>query len=267
MTIKNLTAENNEKLKESEELKVKLKEKKKPFRLDLQQKGDVCEMNCVICVVILICRQKLENVHLYCRHLEKIIVHYAGQKFTRNLVKECFGCAVELRLLRRCKIVDEKPELDENYESGMSRNELIDKVWKILSTTNAKVMILARKSKGTPGHAIVCDLEDKTEDNRLKFYDPQKEEKGIGNKEDFRKYVKDDQGIILYTVNLEHLKTIINDNRNMELEKCCKSGANSNWEDTATEMFPSNPSVEVTCGSGSDVSAEPDTQPTKQKEL
>ena len=262
LTIKNLTAKIDETSKESDELKVKLKGENKTFRKKLQQKGEVCEMNCVICVVTFICRQKLENVHLCCRHLEKIIVHYAaGQTLKEYQDKKYLGCAEALRLLRKCKIVFK--ELSENYMSRMSPNEIIDEVWKILSTKNAKVMILARKSKGTPGHTIVCDLEDKTEDNRLTFYDPQKDEKETRSKEDFRKYVKDDRGIILCSIDLEHLKKIIDENRDMSEEICCNSGANRDWKATPTDMFPVNASGEVACGIGNDVSAEPEMQTAK----
>ena len=145
-------------------------------------------------------------------------------------------CSKSLSLLKDCGIVN-TVDLGE-YGSEINRNEKIEKVWERLQqrTGNDRVMIVARKFTDTPGHAIVCDLESRTEDNRLTFYDPQREEKGTGSKENFTQYVKDDQGIILASVDLEKLTTIINDNRDVA-GACCECGANKEWMARAKNMF------------------------------
>ena len=211
---------------------------RRTVRLDLQEKGVVCKMDCVITVLTFVCYLKLDNVRLCSRYLENLIVYNATLTCKKKIVKRHLLCSKSLSLLKDCEIVRKKPKYTAEYGSEMNRNDQIDKAWEILeqSEGNAKVMIVARKFKNTTGHVIVCDLESKTEDNRLTFYDPQREEMGTGGKEDFREYLKDDQGIILESVNLEKLTTIINDNTDVAGVRCECCG-NNDWMDRAKNMF------------------------------
>jgi hypothetical protein len=53
-------------------------------------------------------------------------------------------------------------------------------------------------------------LETRTKDDKLTYYDLQKDVWGeLGNQEDFRRYVTNDKGIKLYTVNFKNLEQLI----------------------------------------------------------
>lgn len=87
---------------------------------------------------------------------------------------------------------------------------MIDEVWSAIMTmsmhVNVHVLILGRVAKGTDvGHAILCDSDTLTNDEKVMMHDPQNEYSGQADKQSFREHVKDDKGIIIYTVNLDKL--------------------------------------------------------------
>ena len=64
--------------------KVESSVNRRTFRQDLQQKGVVCKMDCVMSVVTFVCYQKLDNVRLCLSYLGKLIVHEAERTLQRN---------------------------------------------------------------------------------------------------------------------------------------------------------------------------------------
>ena len=55
----------------------------------------------------------------------------------------------------------------------------------------------------------------KTNDGKVTIHDPQSENGGQADQDDFRRYVKDDRGIIIYAVNTIKLREIIEENEDI----------------------------------------------------
>ena len=244
LTEKNKKLEENnkrlEKMLEKRRGKIKkledaLEADHRKFCKRLQQAGEFCEMSCVMSCLVCACRLKLHHVHLCYDHLARIIMH--GEEHKKYL-----RCAAYLSLLVKKEIAKKIKEIVYSLDNDDARDKEIDEIWEILRTTkDAKIMILGRIMEGGARHAIVCDLKNnKEEDNKLAFYDLQQWKRGRGTKEDLKYYLKEDKGINLYTLNLDSLKTLIEEKRDLEKEKCCTSGTSNDWTATAFDIFPKN---------------------------
>ena len=180
-----------------------------------QLKCKECNKNCVLRTMLWICQtEKLGlGVDLCIRQLEKIIIAHAGPKIEKDDLK----CEQLMEILRKCEIVAIAVEY--RYPPEMNAKlRVIDEAWNRLMTTDgsARVMILGRviSVANDEGHAEVCDLDTRG-DGRVTIHNPQKEEWGHGNQQDFRDYVIKDEGLILYTVDLEKLKLIIKEHEDI----------------------------------------------------
>ncbi|CAB3984257.1 Hypothetical predicted protein [Paramuricea clavata] len=190
-------------------------EKKWLFSRIEQLKCKECNKNCVLRTMLWICQtEKLGlGVDLCIRQLEKIIIAHAGAKIEKDDLK----CEQLMEILRKCEIVAIAVEY--KYPPEMNAKlRVIDEAWDRLMTTDgsARVMILGRviSVANDEGHAEVCDLDTRG-DGRVTIHNPQKEEWGHGNQQNFRDYVIKDEGLILYTVNLEKLKLIIKEHEDI----------------------------------------------------
>jgi hypothetical protein len=177
----------------------------------LQRKGEVCQYNCVLSSLLWICHQKLK-VHPCGRCLEKIIIIHAERNFG-PIKKEYLRCDGTLCVLQKCKILDRI--LNIRYDSPDMKDDERDKkireAWHTLMKVDVEnlVLMVGRLISETNRHCVVCDLETRTKDDKLTYYDLQKDDWGEGNQEDFRRYVKTDEGIKLYTVNFKNLEQLI----------------------------------------------------------
>ena len=213
-----------------------LKASHKDFRKSLQQAGEICEKNCVVSCLVCACQLKLQDVHLCYDHLARIILH--------DEEDICYlQCGSYLKLLVKKKLVKRKKKIEYSSDTK-ARDKQIDEIWEVLkTTTDAKIMILGRKmvandeARGEARHALLCDVEDRMEEDKLALYDLQRRECGRGTKENLKYYLKEDKGINLYTLNLDSLKTLIKKKRNLVEETCCKSGISNDWIDTAVNIF------------------------------
>ena len=129
-----LEAEMDEKNKKEEELKAKIKELEqqladllKARRKDLQQSGEICEMNCVLSCLVCACQLKMQNVHLCYDHLGRIIMH--GEEKIRYL-----RCGAYLDLLVTREIAKREKQIYYNSDAE-ARDKQIDEIWEILKTT------------------------------------------------------------------------------------------------------------------------------------
>lgn len=178
-----------------------------------QLKCKECNKNCVLRTMLWICQTEKLGLDLCIRQLEKIIIAHAGAK----IEKEDLKCEQLMEILRKCEIVAIAVEY--KYPPEMNAKlRVIDEAWNRLMTADgsARVMILGRviSVANDEGHAEVCDLDTRS-DGRVTIHNPQKEEWGHGNHHDFRDYVIKDEGLILYTVDLEKLKLIIKEHEDI----------------------------------------------------
>jgi hypothetical protein len=180
-----------------------------------QLKCKECNKNCVLRTMLWICKtEKLGlGVDLCIRQLEKIIIAHAGAKIEKDDLK----CEQLMEILRKCEIVAIAVEYKYPPEIN-AKLRVIDEAWNRLMTADgsARVMILGRviSVANDEGHAEVCDLDTRG-DGRVTIHNPQKEEWGHGNQQDFRNYVIKDEGLILYIVDLEKLKLIIKEHEDI----------------------------------------------------
>ena len=191
-------------------------EKKHLFRRIEGLKRKLCNRNCVACTMLWICEtEKLGlGVDLCIRQLEKIITAYAGEKIEKDDLK----CEQLMEILKKCELVSITAEY--KYPSEVdAKLRMIDEAWNRLMTTDGslRVMILGRiiSTGNDEGHAEICDLDTRTFDGKVTIHNPQEEIWGHGNQNDFRKYVFDDDGLILYRVHLEKLKQIITEHEHI----------------------------------------------------
>ena len=230
-------------VKKIQMLKTKLAEvskvSHKDFRDSLQQAGEICKMNCVMSCLVSVCQLKMQDVHLCYDHLARIIMH--GEED-----KQYLKCGAYLSLLVEKEMAKREEQIDYNSDAE-ARDKQIDEIWEILkTTTGARIMILGRKmvakdkARGEARHTILCDVEDREEEDKLAFYDLQRREWGRGTKENLKDYLKEDTGINLYTLNLDSLKKLIEEKRDLDDETCCKSGISKEWINTAENIFRHN---------------------------
>ena len=202
-------------------------EKKHLFRRIKELKRKECNKNCVACTMLWICEtEKLGlGVDICIRQLEKIITAYAGEKVEKDDLK----CEHLMEILKKCELVSIAAEY--KYPSEVdAKLRVIDEAWNTLMTTDGsvRVIILGRviSTSNGEGHAEICDLDSRTFDGKVKIHDPQKKTCGHGNQDDFRKYVFNDEGLILYLVHLEKLKQIIIEHEHI-LHRTGRSDASS----------------------------------------
>ena len=211
--ISELVAINNNLEQKNGEL---VQEKKWLFSRIDKLKRKECDKNCVVCTMLWICEtEKLGlGVDVCVRQLEKIITAHAGAK----IEKEDLKCEQLMEILKKCELV--KVAKEYKYPAEMNAKlQVIDQAWNALMTTDGsvRVVILGRviSVAEDEGHAEVCDLDSRTFDGKVTIHNPQKEEWGHGNLEDFRNYVIKDEGLVLYIVNLEKLKQIIKEHEHI----------------------------------------------------
>ena len=148
------------------------------------------------------------GVDICIRQLEKIITAYAGEKVEKDDLK----CEHLMEILRKCELVSIAAEY--RYPSEVNAKlKMIDQAWNALMTTDSsvRVMILGRviSTSNGVGHVEICDLDTRTFDRKVTIHNPQMKTWEHRNQDDFRKYVFNDDGLILYLVHLEKLKQII----------------------------------------------------------
>ena len=203
-------------------------------RMRAHHTGEFCEMSYVMSCLVCACRLKLPDFHLCYDHLARIIMH--GEEDKKYL-----QCGAYLSLLVKKNIAIKIKKTVYSLDSDDARDQEMDEIWAILRTTkDAKIMILGRIMEDEARHTIVCDLENRTEEDRLTFYDLHRKEWGRGTKEDLKDYLRHDKGIALYIFDLVSLKKLIEEKRDLEKEKCCTSGTSNDWIITAEHIFRNN---------------------------
>jgi hypothetical protein len=192
-----------------------VEEKKHLFNRIQLLKHRICDEDCVLCVIVRICQtEKLGlGVNLCCRQLDKIITLYANHQIKLEDLK----CVQFMDVLEKCEIVGKYDEY--KYPPEMiGRSDEMVKAWNKLMTMDdsLRVVVIGRviSEANGDGHAELCDLDTrttKTADGIVTIHDAQEETWGEGGQQDFINYVKNDEGVIFYTVNFEKLKQIINE--------------------------------------------------------
>ena len=209
-----LEKELKEREEKIEELKSQLDDVHKEY---LKYKGKarkLCEKDCVVWSLLWICRDKL-NEDLCGRQLEKMITTHAERRYGISNKDLC--CEYFMRILEKCGIASEAfptTELGPKMIDNEYRDGQIDKVWQELLGVDAKnlvVMVLTERSrKDRQGHCIVCDLK-RSNEGSFECHDLQEDLwTTVTEKEQVKEYVKDDERIALYSVDIEYLKKIIN---------------------------------------------------------
>ncbi len=199
----------NDLLHENESLKnATIKQLNDTHLQHLQCSGKLCAKNCVLCTILWICQQKL-GVFPCGLQLLLLLFKYKSAEEIRPENHVCQTLIMEIFI--KCGIVTEANRF--KYPSELNAKlQAIDQAWNTLMTTdgNLRVMILGRviAAAVAEGHAEVCDLDSKTSDRRVTIHNPQKDERGEANQDDFRNHVIKDEGLILCIVNLEKLKQI-----------------------------------------------------------
>ena len=168
--------------------------------------------NSVVYTMLWICREKL-GVDLCGGRLESIITAYACAKFE----KEALKCDQFIKLLHRCNLVTLVHWCE--YPAEMNAKvQVIDQAWNTLVTTDGSfcVVILVRVISVAEGkgHAEVCDLASRT-DGKVTILDPQNDLLREANQEHFRNHLIKDEGLLLYHVNLQDLKEIFENYRDI----------------------------------------------------
>ena len=192
-------------------LNVELQNAYKKYLQHLQEKGELCDKDCVLCSLLWICHEKL-GIYPCGRHLEKIITSET-QREHGITYREELCCGNFMYMLKKCGIIDDA----ENIKTYIIPDD-INKAWKELmdiDTKNLVVMVGRRFSKHL-GHCVVCDLETRNQkDGLLTYHDLQQDESKTGNIKDFRNLVSRDKDIKLYTVNFTKLQEIIDKHRDI----------------------------------------------------
>jgi hypothetical protein len=205
VTVEVSKAKLEESQRKIDALNSELKDVYRRYLQHLQEKGRLCDKDCVLCCLLWICHKKMD-IYPCGRYLEKIITYEAclqnGNKFREEL-----GCGNFMYLLMRCGIIDHAERI-KTYKLP----DDINKAWGELMDVDAEnlVVIVGRSIPMQLGHCVVCDLKTRDRKNgRLTFHDLQQDMSGTGNITDFRQLLKDDRDIKLYTVNFGYLQEII----------------------------------------------------------
>ncbi len=205
--------------KEKELLKNRQLEQLKDAHLHhLQYSGQLCANNCFLCTILWTCQKKLG---VFPCGLQLLLLLFKYKLSTQEIRPEnhmCHKLIVEIFI--KCGIVTEANRFE--YPSELNaKNQVIGQVWNTLMTTDSseRVMILGRviSVAEEKGHAQVCDLESRRLDEKgLEFvtiHDPQIDKHEEANKDNFREYVDNDEGVILYNVKLGELMQIFKHDR------------------------------------------------------
>ena len=238
--VKKLTQENaylRELAKENEDLKIELQaskdiacemvgivndlkqkrikdieEKKWLFNRIEQLKRRVCDKDCVNCVIVRICENNELGlgVKLCCPQLKTIISSHAGS----NIEPEHFKCDKFINILEKCGIVGKYDIYEYPPPMPNRENEMVKAFNRLMTMDpNLRVVIIGGviSKAEQKGHAELCYLNSRTQDGKVTIHDPQSETSEEVGKQGFINRVKNDEGVIFYTVNFETLQQIIND--------------------------------------------------------
>ena len=190
-------------------------EKKLLFQKIENLKSRICGEDCLCCVMVHICENELGlGVKICCSQLRTIFLCFAFLKQV-NIALEDIKCAQLMEILKKCKVVEiSQDDIYEYLPQMVGRENEMGKAFDKLMTMNptSPVVIIGRlfSKDSRKGHAELCYLNTRTQDGRVTIYDPQENTATEGGKQDFIYYVKNDEGVEYYTVNLEILKQIMN---------------------------------------------------------
>ena len=215
-------------------LNLELKNAYKKYIQHLQQKGELCDKDCVLCSLLWICHEKL-GIYPCGRHLEKIITSETQQQYGITL-REHLCCGNFMYMLMKCGIIN-----DAEHIKTYKIPDDINKAWKELMDIDAKnlVVMVGRGFSKHLGHCVVCDLETRNQkDGLLTYHDLQQDESKTGNMKDFINLVKCDKDIKLYTVNFKKLQEIIDKHKDILHITYSKSNITKpvNTNDTTTRV-------------------------------
>jgi hypothetical protein len=178
-------------------------------------KRRVCDHDCFSCAIVNV----LENDELglrrkiCCPQLRTIIIWYAQTRMELKHLK----CRQFADILHKCEILTKQCEYKYSQEINDRRNEMAETFTKLMRMDpGLGVVIIARvfsmANEQVQGHAELCYLNSRTQDGKVTILDPQMEWSGQANQQDFIDHIRNDEGLIFYTLNLKTLKGLINDN-------------------------------------------------------
>ena len=212
--IRELQEEFEKRTQELQALRQEMEDLKQQHKQTLKwlfqkNKRRVCNNDCVSCVIAMICENnKLGlGVKFCCPQLRTIISLHAGPKFEPKHIK----CAEFMDLLKKCGIVEQYYDYEYPPEMLSRENEMAKAFNKLMTMDpSLRVVIIGRviSKANNHGHAELCYLNTRTQDGKVKIHDPQTETWGEGGLQDFIDHVKNDEGVILYTVIIGELKQI-----------------------------------------------------------
>ena len=210
-------------------------EKKHLFRRIDELRRKICNKNCVACTILWICETVL-GVDICIRQLEKIITAYAGEKIEKADLK----CDQLMEILKKGELVSIEVEFKYPPEEK-AKLRVIDKAWNTLMATDdsVHVIILGRVILvGNGGHVEICHLDTRTSDRtEVIIHNPQNENWGHANQDNFREHAFNDDGLILYLVHLEKLKQIISEHEDI-LHRTGRSDASLALSEGAVSAVP-----------------------------
>lgn len=204
------TSQRNDEIIESKNNESKLKKQNREEKLQLkkylQDKGELCDQNCVLCCLLSICQREL-NLYPCGRHLEKIIVSHVIKTSTIDDNIEDLCCDKFMEILRKSGIVSLLKEFDYRVDENQ-RLQIINQAWEYILSIKTSNVILGRiysYENKREGHCVICNNSV----NGI-IYDSQKElETIITNVDEFVEYVSRDEGLEVYKVEVEKLKEIL----------------------------------------------------------
>ena len=173
----------------------------------------VCNNDCVSCVVAKIYEDNEEDMHgktLCCAQLRTIISVHAGLM----LEPKHINCTEFMDILKKCSLVKNCGEYKCSsilFSWQSSVKEAFNKL--MTMDEDQLVVIIARVISETSktGHTELCYLTARDQRKKvLTIDDPQSTTSQNYGQKEFMDHLRNDEGLILYTVDVKKLKEIIN---------------------------------------------------------
>lgn len=131
---------------------------------------------------------------------------------------EDLRCEAFIRVLQKCGIVSNRP-MQFSYSSDMNEIDRFQQrgnAWEYFTTMiqNNNFLLLGRffRDADTEGHCVICQGGEEEE---VLIVDPQKGVSEFYTKDEFIDYVWGDEGLEVYTIDLEMLRMIVEPHNNV----------------------------------------------------
>ena len=180
--------------------------------IQLQHEGKLCAKNCVLCCILWTCQKKLDFYICGPQLMLTLFLHAA-----ERIPRENLRCENSIEMFIKCGIIKqlEGGEYEWFDDDESSRQSKIKEVLNTIGNMDHTVHLVGMKIPDAPGggHSILCDVSTEKGNKTVKCIDPQRGEEGQMSREQFKKYIDDEDivGIKFYTINLKTLEQIISE--------------------------------------------------------